>query len=93
MPKKKKTRKQKILADSRQHTDSVENTSQQIPTYSVASVVNEEPNSQPKISHKATSHISTIEYSYLSKDLLKTLTLTGSIIVAEIILLYFTKGV
>lgn len=78
MPKKKKTRKQKILADMRHK------------------VVVEEPKieyksqpSQPqadRIQQSSVKAIATSSYQYLYSDLVKTIVLTISIIVGEMVL-------
>ena len=79
MPKNKKTRKQKMLADNR-HRDYMEKPLQQIqPEHN-------KPGHNDPVPKQA---IITAHYSYLYPDLLKTLILTISIIVAELALRYF----
>jgi len=89
MPKKKKTRKQKIQADSRHTTESAALPSEQIQTYSVA----KKEVISPKVTSSSTTTIATSDYRYLSKDLLKTVLLTISIIIIELVLQRLTKGV
>ena len=76
MPKKKKTRKAKTLADTR-HRDYIAEPLQQI---------------QPEHNEPHQQAIITSQYNYLYSDLLKTLILTISVIVAEIVLRYFVFG-
>ncbi len=86
MPKKKKTRQQKMLADQRHNT------------HTFAAVL---PNEQqektattsiPLPLTKPLHSIATIDYGYLGIDLRKTLFFTGSIIVLELAIHIFTKG-
>ena len=91
MPKKKRTRKQKMVGDLRQTTNQQPLPTEQMQTYSVEkkAIV------APKIvapAHSAKT-IATSEYRYLSKDLLKTVLLTCSIIVIELVLQRLTNGV
>lgn len=91
MPKKKKTRKQKMLTDSRHQAEKNDVPTQQTFSYSVESPKRKETTISPKVS---VSHaISTSEYSYLSKDLIKTFAVTGIIIFAEILLFFILNGV
>lgn len=87
MAKKKKTRKQKRLADMRHK----EYTAQ--PLEPIQSERNESqkiyPSSQPIQPKK---EIITTHYSYLYSDLAKTLILTISVIVVELVLRYFAFG-
>ena|SRR5258708_38860422 len=102
MAKRKKTRRQKIQADERKlhkvesapvvgQTNhiatpqfSLENTSQ---IKTVTKVI-----STPVAINPLARNIATHDYRYLSFDLLKTFILTCSIIVAEILLRFLTKG-
>ncbi|MBU3979286.1 hypothetical protein KJ980_05790 [Patescibacteria group bacterium] len=88
MPKKKKTRKQKILADKRNITIKMQ--SQQVV----------DPGSNPIIEHKTqpplkqdqqsiVQVISPSQYHYVYSDLIKTVILTLSIFAGELILAYF----
>jgi len=92
MPKNKKTRKQKILSDHRRHQNpvAVNSYSFEKPTISIQT-----PQEPPAIPSRPpnSSAIATSDYHYLFADLLKTMILTGSIIVGELILRYFAKGV
>ena len=93
MPKKRKTWKQKITADLRQKA--------YIPnpdTFSSQEVVSSQQpafqQSQNLDNKKQTVHaISTSAYHYLSSDLLKTLILTWSIVLVELVLRFVLKGV
>lgn len=78
MPKKKKTLKQKKASDNR-HLYS-------IPEAQVQSTKDSIPT--PHSNQSQTTTIKTHEYSFLYADLLKTLTLTISIILIELILKY-----
>jgi hypothetical protein len=89
MPKKKKTRKQKALADVRRQTVTV---SPHTATTEVKQTVREEhqpaptpevPRPQKSFPHHA---IATTDYHYLSHDLRKTLILTAAILGIQIIL-------
>lgn len=78
MPKKKKTRKQKLLADMRRKVVKIE---------SVQTVV--QTLEEPKIEHKPQPQvkaIATSSYQYLYSDLFKTIILTISIIAGELAL-------
>ena len=93
MPKKTKTRKQKITADNRQQVqqDTEPTNMQSLPTYSID--VAKHTVSRPKVNPIHAAAITTVEYSYLSKELLKTVSVTVAIISAEIVLFTLTKGV
>ena len=91
MAKKRRTRKQKILRDTRQkQAVSVGQKSEDIPMK--AHTQHASPNtqiiakSQPK-----SSVITTAQYQYLPKDLIKTAMLTGAIVLAELILFFVSK--
>ena len=86
MPKKNKTRKQKVLADTRHKEYFVEPLEQ-------IRVENKEPK---KVYHPQSRPVAqailTEHYSYLYSDLLKTLILTIFVIVAELVLRSFAFG-
>jgi hypothetical protein len=93
MPKKKKTRKQKQLADVRRqtetitpHTATVENHQPVREEHVIAST----PHASRPQRHLAHQSIATADYTYIRKDLLKTVILTGTIIVLELILKHVT---
>ncbi len=87
MPKKKKTREQKILADKRQ-TGASES------LYTFTPDLAKSREKQPTATAKQpVATISTTSYRYLGPDLRKTFFFTLFIIVSELILYYFTKGV
>ena len=99
MPKKKKTRKEKVLADTR-HKEYLLEPLEQVQTEtrnnvqleSNSDVVKKVEHSRHIQSSSKTQVITTANYSYLYSDLLKTLMLTISVIVAEIVLRYFVFG-
>jgi hypothetical protein len=84
MPKKKKTLKQKIQSDQRQREPSNAQ-SYSLPT--PATHVLE------KTVKPVRTHVITTDYSYLSRDLSKTAILTGLIIIGELLIRFFTRGV
>lgn len=84
MPKKKKTRKQKTLADTRHKEYIIEPLQKILPENEPQKTYTPQPIVKQAI---ITSH-----YSYLYSDLLKTLIITISIIIAEVILRYFAFG-
>jgi hypothetical protein len=86
MPKKKKTRKQKVLADTR-HREYFAEPLEQIRIDSSEPKKVYHPQPKPEAQAIVTAH-----YSYLYSDLLKTLILTISVIVAELALRYFAFG-
>jgi hypothetical protein len=87
MPKK-KTRKQKVVADTR-HREYFAEPLEQVQTETRNNVQNVqlEDNERPK-----PRVIATANYSYLYSDLLKTLMLTISVIAVELVLRYFVFG-
>jgi hypothetical protein len=86
MPKHKKTREQKIMADHRRETTSS-------PLYSLPSESLKQQ-AKPTIMHtKPAVNISTNSYQYLTSDLRKTAIITAVIIGIELLIYYFTKGV
>lgn len=93
MPKKKKTRKQKLLADVRQQTEP--QVARTATTYTIPEARGDEkPASSPKVSRQEKptqpSAIMTSGYPYLVKDLWKTLILTCVIIGLELLLKFGT---
>ncbi len=86
MPKKKKTRQQKMLADQRHntHTFAAALSSEQQEKVATTSI--------PLPLTKPTHSIATIDYAYLGIDLRKTIFFTSSIIVIELAIHIFTKG-
>ena len=109
MPKKKKTREQKIQSERRRQTpvstpqlrateqsvpkaDTAEPTPQiQQATFSLPKeyIVKKHPGIPKGLTQEETHAISTRSYKYLGPDLLKTLSLTGFIIVAELLIKFF----
>ena len=101
MPKKRKTLKQKIQTEQKQHTvseTSVPTVSTQHNTQVVQDVPTQTTFSLPT-EHLATKTIkkplqetitvATVEYDYLGKDLVKTALLTGAIVLAELVIKLF----
>jgi hypothetical protein len=87
MPKKKKTREQKMRSD---HRREVSNTA----LYSFTAKTPERQAKPVVSSPKTTTHtISTTSYNYLSSDLRKTALFTGGVILLELIISFFVKGV
>lgn len=82
MPKKKKTRKQKMAADLRNKTTG--QTVYTLPTQQTTNPVLQQK-SEPAI-RTQNQNILTSEYTYLNTDLIKTAVLTISIIIAELLL-------
>ena len=81
MAKSRKTRHQKEVADLRR---------QESPVVS-SSVLNEYRPSSP-LPPRTSTHttvIQTSEYKFVQKDLVKTLSITGAIIIAELVLFFF----
>jgi hypothetical protein len=87
MPKKKKTRDQKILADKRRTT-----ASESLYTFTPA-IVKSQPKLPAATIRQPIATISTTSYQYLGSDLRKTFFFTIFIIIAEFLIYYFTKGV
>ena len=84
MPKKKKTRQQKILAEKRRETSSQ-------PLYTITPESLPKQAKQPVLQVKHTPTISTISYNYLATDLSKTALFTVAIVLIELVLRFFTK--
>jgi len=85
MAKKRKTRSQKIAADLRQ-----QKLSSPPPTYSTVSLsdigLRPQPITKP-LSHSSISQ----EYQFVKHDLIKTSTITGAIILVELVLFFVVK--
>lgn len=99
MPKKKKTRKEKILSDQRRQTHQAAGTSPSVtstPRGMNDLLTSDQPNTTvafatPKSTSTAQHAISTIDYKYLPGDLMKTAILTGSIIVIELVIKFIFR--
>ncbi|HUQ85145.1 MAG TPA: hypothetical protein VM077_02375 [Candidatus Limnocylindrales bacterium] len=93
MPKKVKTKKQKILADLRLKNSPQISEKTDFTTYSLPAFNNTDQNNPVAMrSQKAfIKHVSTVGYTYLHKDLIKTILLTSSIIIAELVARYYFK--
>ncbi len=100
MPKKKKTRKQKIISDKRHKDYSAftpppqanPSTTSSPDRLGVQSVQTERSQTIHKPQHISGQLITTAHYSYLYSDLRKTFFLTCSIIIAELLLGYIFFG-
>lgn len=97
MSKKRKTRRQKILSDSRHHVHlsfdtkppTLPEAEAQVATsnryqFTFATATKDTPSQRVQTTALPT-------YSYLSKDLLKTALVTGSIVIIELVLAQVTK--
>ncbi len=99
MSKNRKTRRQKILSDLRHHVS----LSPKIPLSSITDVENE-PAQQSRFQYTFSSSVTEVaqargvqtislhQYTYLSKDLLKTAIVTGCIVALELVLAFGLKG-
>jgi hypothetical protein len=89
MPKRRKTRSEKQVADGRRTTmplgESALNTSTGSYSYSYT------PATQVNVSSPRTAAISTSAYGFVLSDLRRTLILTSSIIALQLILYFLTK--
>jgi len=94
MPKKVKTRKQKILADSRRKANPTVEKKVDTATYSIPQ---QKQSATPGQSIYAKSNlqttIATSSYSYLSGDLRRTVFLTLAIVIAELLIRFTVKGI
>jgi len=86
MPKNKKTKAQKILSDKRREMTHT-------PLYSLPQNISTDQPKQPVARPVNTATISTSSYKYLGADLRKTFLVTLLIIIAEVLIHYFAKGV
>ena len=104
MPKKRKTKEQKIIAEHRQwavhetapsgvssQNHASQETASQGTTFSLASIKTDKPTSQ-KSSQTTAVTIATDEYKYLPIDLSKTAIVTGAIVITEIIVRIVFRG-
>lgn len=89
MAKRRKTRKQKILHNSRQSRPVIL-TSDKTPEIPTIQEILPQP-MEPKRPATGSSIISTALYQYLPKDLMKTASLTGAIVLAELLLFLLAK--
>lgn len=91
MAKKRKTRQQKIMADRRQMSPQLHKPSPSLPVFQeaieAASPV-QNPVSKPEKSHVS---LTTKEYDYVRHDLIKTGSVTGAIILAELVLFFVLR--
>ncbi len=93
MPKKVKTKKQKLLSDLRHKNISPTLEQTDFTTYSLPAPKKADSKyTHPEKAYAAPSRgVSTAGFSYLLPDLRKTILLTISIVVAEILIKYFLK--
>lgn len=98
MPKKRKTRKQKLLLNTKRNvvneTSSAEqNTAMLDATFSLSALPTDQLATPKKTSNNSSSvTISTQEYTYLGNDMLKTTIVTGAIIITELAIRFLFKG-
>lgn len=92
MPKHGKTRKQKMLADLRRRATVIESGSK---TYELKKEINipESSITVEKPQPVSNQGIFTTNYSYLSGDLRKTILLTSSIAIAELVIHFFVRNI
>ncbi len=83
MAKKRKTRSQKYAADLRQHVSS------SLTTNTAVSL--SEVGIQPLKTSHVSSHSNLSEYHFVRHDLIKTSTITGAIILVELVLFFVVK--
>lgn len=96
MPKKKRTRKEKLQSDMRRQTPraTVPQPQETIATtYSVSEMLTPSPKVTSPESIMKQQTIITSDYAYLNRDLLKTTLLTGTIVALELFIYFFTKTV
>lgn len=91
MPKKKKTRKQKMVADIR-HREYFDKPLEQLQIENRNNVQLEGNSNEVRKVGSKVQVIATSNYSYLYFDLLKILMLTISVIAVELVLHYFVFG-
>lgn len=92
MAKKSKTRKQKILADSRKKAPPIIEKKVDLTTYSLpVTKITPAPVPTPRSELSAPITIATAPYTYLSSDLRKTLLLTFFIMTLQLIIKYLVK--
>jgi hypothetical protein len=108
MPKKRKTRKEKILTDQKKQVvhvtpsavvSSEKNENHQSDNQTPAqgmtftlSTANTEVQTSPKKTKPAAAVISTEEYGYLGVDLLKTAIVTSAVVITEIVIRILFRG-
>jgi hypothetical protein len=94
MPKKRKTREQKILTGQREqtvHQTSSSHLSSQA-TFSLSSLASDKPLTKNTVSKPTAVVVETNEYNYLATDLQKTAFVTCAIVVAEIVIKILFRG-
>lgn len=91
MPKNRKTRKDKKLTDQRKNTTVafVQQSTRQNEKVEMTAQTDTTVKNKP--THLQHTTISTSEYNYIFQDLLKTVILTSSIIIAEIVIKLYTN--
>lgn len=93
MPKKVKTKKQKMLADLRLQNTSQISEKTDFTTYSLPKLKNIDKKSTVLLQTQKTppKNVSTEGFAYLQRDLRKTILLTLSIVFAQILIKYYFK--
>lgn len=96
MPKKVKTRKQKLLSETRRKNATPAAREADYTTYSLPSASSNTESLSPskipaEMGEGEKTHVITADYRYLTFDLRKTMLLTFSIIIAELAIKFFLK--
>lgn len=91
MAKKRKTRQQKLQSDKRHTTQRYQTAPIVSPTHQTASPPPATTPAAATVSGPTRHTISTSEYQFVRHDLLKTSTITGAIIVAELVLFFVLR--
>ncbi len=93
MPKKVKTKKQKMLADLRRNNYSPGIEKTDFTTYSLPTIKMEERiSTPPERAYRAPKGVvTTAGYTYLLADLRKTILLTCTVVIVEILIKYYFK--
>jgi len=94
MPKKRKTREQKILSEHKKETvhQTVSSHLSSEATFSLSSVSTERPIIKKTVSQPTVIAVQTDEYKYLRTDLLKTTIITCAIVITEIVVKVLFRG-
>ena len=94
MPKKRKTREQKILSEHRKETvhQTVSSHLSSEATFSLSSLSTAKPVIKKVVPQPTVVAVATDEYSYLRIDLLKTTIITCAIVITEIVIKILFRG-
>jgi hypothetical protein len=91
MPKMRKTRKEKLIADQRDNTYTYIPTPKQTSERAAVAGKTDINSSIPVAHPQMHTRVITNDYKYLSGDLIKTIILTSSIIIAELLIRFYMK--